>query len=162
MSNELVDQLTTSQLREKIKSKMDVAKFFAGFITVFLGIAFKDLSSLAADQNEVVRFATQAGMLMILAALAFSVATVFAYDRLLMPPQFWSNPLYSDDKLRHLMVRAWARLFVPAVGTFFASLLGFLIAVTRHVVPAVALWLVPVTIALLIYLPYSRKIEFQD
>ena len=162
MSNELVDQITTNQLREKIKSKMDVAKFFAGFITVFLGIAFKDLTSLAADQNEMIRFATQGGMLMILAALALSVATVFAYDRLLMPPQFWANPLYSDDLLRHLMVMAWARLFVPAVGTFFAALLGFLIAVTKQLVPAVVIWLVPVTIALLIYLPYSKKIEFQD
>jgi hypothetical protein len=161
MTNELT-QLTTNELREKIKSKMEVAKFFAGFITVFLGIAFKDLSILAGDQNEVISLAAQGSMLMILAALAFSITTVFAYDRLLMPQKFWVNPVYSDDLLRHLMVSAWKRFFVPAVGTFFAALLGCLIAVTRLVVPSVVLWFIPVTIALLIYLCYSKKIEFQD
>jgi hypothetical protein len=43
MSNSSSDQNTAQQLREKIKSKMDVAKFFAGFITLFLGVAFKDM-----------------------------------------------------------------------------------------------------------------------
>ena len=32
----------TAQLREKIKSKMDVAKFFAGFISLLIGILLKE------------------------------------------------------------------------------------------------------------------------
>lgn len=161
MSNSASDQNTAYQLREKIKSKMDVAKFFAGFITLFLGVAFKDISNLAADPNSLIRFSAQGGMLFVLGALAFSVATMFAYDRLMMPPAFWNPPPNNDD-LYLQMVDAWRRLFVPAVATFFIGLLGFLVAVTKQLVPSLVLWLVPITATFLCYRSISRKQNFID
>ena len=161
MSSAPGNQDTTEQLREKIKSKMDVAKFFAGFITVFLGVAFRDLSNLAADSNRLVSFSGQAGMLFILGALAFSVSTMFAYDRLMMPPALWRVPPSNDD-LFHQMVRAWQRLFVPAVATFVIGLLGFIIAVTKHLLPSVVLWIVPIIAAFLCYRDFSKRQGFID
>jgi hypothetical protein len=161
MSSPPSNQNTAEQLREKIKSKMDVAKFFAGFITVFLGVAFRDLSNLAADSSRLVSFFAQAGMLFILGALAFSVSTMFAYDRLMMPPALWKVPPSNDD-IYHQMVDAWQRLFVPAVATLFISLLSFIIAVTKQLVPSLVLWIVPMIAALLCYRAFSKRQGFID
>lgn len=161
MSNVTDDPNTTQQLRDKIKSKMEVAKFFAGFITLFLGVAFKDIANLAADPHSWIRLSAQGATLLVLGALAFSVATMFAYDRLMMPPVFWT-PRPTDEDLYHQMVRAWQRLFVPAVATFFVGLLGFLTAVTKQFVPSLVLWLVPITAAFLCYRSISRKQNFLD
>jgi hypothetical protein len=161
MSNTDADRDTTEQLREKIKSKMDVAKFFSGFITLFLGVAFKDISNLATDPSRLISFSTQLGMLFILAALGFSIATMFAYDKLMMPVAFWVSP-HSNDDLRHQMVDAWRSLFVPAVATFFAGLLGLLVAVTKQPVSALLLWLIPIIVSFLCYRRFSKKQMFQD
>ena len=165
MTNE---EEVNKQLREKIKSKMDVAKFFAGFITVFLGVAFKDVSNLASDPDKLIRFSAQGGMLFILGSLAFSVSAMFAYDRLMMPVALWAqNPNWTQqainkDDLYHQMTDAWRHLFVPAVAAFFVGLLGLLIAVTHQLVPAMILWLVPIAASFLCYRAFSRRQGFVD
>lgn len=37
------DDKITTELRDKLKSKMDVAKFFSGFVSLFLGLSFKEM-----------------------------------------------------------------------------------------------------------------------
>ena len=157
--NDDLNEVTVSpQVIDKIKSKMDVGKFFAGFISLFLGIAFKDLANHAADTDRLISYSVGIGFFFILAALAFSVATIFAYDRLLMPPKFWlrrENYSFVNEILYHEMRKAWVRLFRPAVGTFFVGLLGFLIAVLKKPEAALIIWLTPICWAFLVFKLYS-------
>jgi hypothetical protein len=60
------------------------------------------------------------------------------------------------------MVDAWQRLFVPAVATLFISLLSFIIAVTKQLVPSLVLWIVPMIAALLCYRAFSKRQGFID
>lgn len=107
----------TAELREKVRSKMEVGKFFAGFITLLIGIL------LRADALD--SLAEKAGVLFLVAALGFCIAAVFCYDRLLMPREYWTGLEKKDkteerfqDHLREQMVRSWSWLFVPAVWCF--------------------------------------------
>jgi hypothetical protein len=74
----------------KIKSKMDTAKVFGGFITAVLTFVISQYAAVAAGTTywAAVRGAS-------LAALAIAVLlyllTMFWYDRLLMPPRFWAT-----------------------------------------------------------------------
>ena len=118
----------TDQLKEKIKSKMEVAKFFAGFITLLIGILLekKGLSSLWS----------KFGIAFLTSSLAFCTAAIFAYDRLLMPKKYSSalneqNPpdAVFEDRLKYDMVRSWLWLFVPAVVCFG---IGFLLVIVQE------------------------------
>jgi uncharacterized protein YdhG (YjbR/CyaY superfamily) len=112
----------TKELREKVKSKMDVAKFFAGFITLLVGFVLKD--------SGIHSTVSKAGIVFLSASLAFCVVSVFAYDCLLMPREYWT--VISDDEsedsfqdnLQEQMVTSWRWLFVPAVLCFG---IGFLL-----------------------------------
>jgi hypothetical protein len=117
-----------NQLREKIESKMDVAKFFAGFITLLIGILLekKGLTSLWS------RF----GIAFLTSSLAFCTAALFAYDRLLMPMKYWSaldeqnrKDGRFEDKPRDDMVRSWLWFFFPAVLCFG---IGFLPVIVQE------------------------------
>ena len=154
LSNTSIDSVT-EQLRDKIKSKMDVAKFFAGFITVFLGVAFNS-SSLLNDHIRVVWYGARAGVLFILAALAFSVAAMFTYDGLLMPPMAGEEKP-TDTILRRKMVKAWDWFFVPAVLAFFIGLFGFLIALMQPSWRMILVLVIPFVIPWLIYRLYWKK-----
>ena len=152
----------TEQLRDKIKSKMDVAKFFAGFITVFLGVAFRDSSLLLADQAKIVRYGAWAGVLLILAALTFSVVAMFTYDGLLMPPMAGEEKP-PDTILRRKMIKAWNWLFVPAVVAFFLGLFGFLIALMKPSWLMVLVLVIPFVLPCLIYqLYWQLEKEIRD
>ena len=106
----------TDQLRDKIKSKMDVAKFFAGFITLLIGFLLKD---------ETLTPASKIGFVLLIASLGFCIAALFTYDHLLWPKEHCERKLrikISDTNFqKHLgkkMVMLWWSLFVPAVGSF--------------------------------------------
>ena len=120
-------ETVTAELREKIKSKMDVGKFFAGFITLLLGIL---LSDSGPDL-----FLSKLGVIFLIASLGFCVAAVFCYDRLLMPREYWTVlqedetiELRFQDRLRKEMVQSWSWLFVPAV---FSFAIGFLLVASN-------------------------------
>ncbi len=110
--------LVDADLRDKLKSKMDVAKFFAGFISLVAGIALRESAgSVAANL----------GLALIVLSLGLAVATLFAYDRLLMPPRFWFEPPTDTHELnfglRDEMISVWRCLFIPCVIAFFGGLL---------------------------------------
>lgn len=162
----------TKRLIDKIKSKMDIAKFFVGFITLMLGIVLRN-----------VRFETQptlsdwvgfVGAFAVLIAGALSACTMLAYDQLLMPSNFWGGrarrqsdyvqagvpqrpPSQTHWVLYAAMVRIWHRLFIPAV-----LLLGVGTAAIAYslVKPPISLTLAASGIAillLLVWIHYSMS-----
>jgi hypothetical protein len=110
-------ETVTEQLREKIKSKMEVGKFFAGFLTFLTGFLLKE--------SPPVQLWSKVGIVLLGASIGFCIAAVFAYDRLLMPRKYWRD-LHADDKteqrfqnaLQANMASSWLSLFVPAVVCF--------------------------------------------
>jgi len=124
----------TDQLREKIRSKMDVAKFFATFITLLIALL------LGADGGLSI-VSSKLGVVLLLGSAGFCIAAVFAYDSLLMPQKYWgeSTKVMSESKfqdvLSEMMVKTWSWLFIPAVGLFglgvVLSLVGPLELVTK-------------------------------
>jgi hypothetical protein len=106
------------ELKDKIKSKMDVSKIFAGFITLFIGITFKD-GDISSDLPKF-------GVLFIVASLILCVLSIFAYDHMLWPKGYWydyqkKDPLVEkayQERLMNEMLRSWRSLFFPGVICF--------------------------------------------
>jgi hypothetical protein len=124
-------------LREKVRSKIDVAKVLGGAITLTLGWV---LTSSEFDKTKAV---TQLAIVALIVSLALYLSTVDSYDSLLMPSRFWSfDPRADAPSLIHReMVRVWMGLFLPATGTL---LLGLLLLVVSVVSPG---WLIGVAMA---------------
>ena len=119
----------TKELKDKIRSKMDVSKFFAGFITLFIGLTFKegDLNSL------LLKF----GILFIVVSLILCILSIFAYDHMLWPKKHWprfqsedqSNKEEYQRRLEEVMLHSWRSLFLPGVICFGIGM--FLILLKR-------------------------------
>jgi hypothetical protein len=111
----------TSKYQEKIKSKIDVAKFFTGFITLLVGLLLKE--------GEITTLWSKFGILFFVFSLVFSTAAIFSYDHMLWPKQHWLKYKYLSEEVFHKdlskkMVRSWWSLFFPAfvcfgIGFFF-------------------------------------------
>src|SRR5437868_1852479 len=84
------EEQTGIDLRDKIKSKMEVAKFFSGFLSLLLGFSIGN-SNIFIEKNPNAFWLVWFGIAFIFLSLVFSVATLFAYDRLLMPKKFWEG-----------------------------------------------------------------------
>lgn len=154
-----MSDVTLDQLREKLKSKLEVSKFFTGFISVVFGFLLKE-KLLSSVPPEICLFA-YAAIGFFITSLVFSIATVFAYDRLLMPAAFWQPEIQTGELFR-LMIAAWRFLFVPAVIALTLGLLASCIVATTHVWPTIAIWILPVVAAWIIYRIWGRNIHFGD
>jgi hypothetical protein len=149
------DPDTLRDLRDKVKSKMDVAKILGGFIAAALAFLLNDLLSGVNLRNPGLaaglRFAAAVSFF---AAAWLYLATVYFYDRLLMPVRFWGEggpsrsrppwliwrPPTSDVWILYQnMIRVWRRTFMPA--TFLVGL-GLLLAAGAQLRPMTApqLW----------------------
>ncbi|MCW2637456.1 MAG: hypothetical protein JWQ99_3823 [Blastococcus sp.] len=150
------DSSAVTDLREKIKSKMDAAKVMGAFITAlvtFVLTAFLQGSRDIGTATWVLRALT---VLLLLAAAGLFFVSLFHYDSLLMPPRFWGSSMPKDsDKqpetsnrrsrdwlvrrppsssawiLYQNMVRIWNRTFVPAVWLVGGGLITFCQAVLK-------------------------------
>jgi phosphohistidine phosphatase SixA len=84
------------ELKDKIKSKYDVAKFFLGAFVVNTGLLLSTGIWGSIDFGDrshlMVSLLAAFGIIMALASLAFTAATLFSYDSLLMPESLWSEP----------------------------------------------------------------------
>lgn len=132
-----------AELRQKIASKYDVAKFFLGALVINGGLLVNaKLWELSAISDKVI---VALGYLCLLTALVLSVATLFAYDSLLMPRQFWGagggsakswsvlRPPSEDTLvLYYEMVHVWTRLFLPAAIFAVSAVLLFLVALAHQ------------------------------
>ncbi|MEN8166142.1 MAG: hypothetical protein ABFR65_01535, partial [Pseudomonadota bacterium] len=109
------DDETFEQLRDKIKSKMDMAKLLGTFIVFLLGILLGILSdekklqflteSCAhtrsflgglsgmeiADRNEIYLVTIAISVISLFLSVVFYLISMYAYDRLLMPTRFWAE-----------------------------------------------------------------------
>ena len=95
------DKEAAQQVREKIQRKMDTAKQLAGVLTlgltVILGVLFsKDQFGGLGER----RWAVQAAAAILLVAALLYFATMYSYDRLLMPERFWGERKPSSRKFR--------------------------------------------------------------
>jgi hypothetical protein len=104
----------TDELKEKIKSKIDVAKFFAGSITLFIGLLFRE--------GKMTFFLSKLGMVFLVISLICCVLCVFAYDYMLWPKDYWHKYKKGQDaeiefqkKLVKEMRRLCNTFFVPSV-----------------------------------------------
>jgi hypothetical protein len=126
---EPTDEKTAEQLREKIASKMDVAKVFGGVVTLAVGIVL----NLLADPKRVAALPHRPAAYLAAAALATAlvlyVSTLYAYDSLLMPTRFWATvvakrrrrssvverpPSSANLVLQQNMINIWNRKFTVA------------------------------------------------
>ena len=78
-------------LRDKIKSKMDIAKLLGGFITLVLGgvvLAPGRLDELSRGGD---RWAVYVAAVSFLIAIGLYLGTMYAYDTVLMPKRYWGE-----------------------------------------------------------------------
>ena len=119
-----------SQLREKVGSKIDVAKVLGGAITLTLGWV---MTASAVPRND---WRTQIAVVALLVSLGLYLVTIDAYDTLLMPPVFWhpcTRSFPAPLAIHHEMIRVWKGLFLPATFSLTAGLLLLVwAAMTRH------------------------------
>jgi phosphohistidine phosphatase SixA len=133
------DAKATKELRDKIDSKMKLAGVLGGLITGILGLLLgslldpEKLSSLGCAS----RLDTYISAGLFLVALGLYLATMYAYDRLLMPTRFWAEKAARKDRrwlvqrppssatwvLYQNMIRVWNWLFTPATWAVIAGLL---------------------------------------
>lgn len=125
------DDETAKLLREKIKSKMDIAKLLGAFVIAIFGLIFGVL--LGGNTLEDLESSQQVFLYISAALFLFSIgmyfASMYAYDGLLMPTRFWASkppkakrpgwlvwrpPSSSTRVLYQNMVRIWNYLFTPA------------------------------------------------
>jgi hypothetical protein len=166
--NGLFADATIVALRSKIASKMEVSKFFAGFISVVLGFFVQGQTLAKPSMDPLAILALYLSVGAFTAALALSVATMCAYDRLLMPFELWvAGPFewrmedgqvvtkgrLSDDQyvvaIHREMRIAWRVFFVPAIESLFVGLVAasYAAASPPPVVKSVKFSVYPVVVA---------------
>jgi hypothetical protein len=78
-----------TELKAKIASKYEVAKFFLGALVVGTGITLSDAVWNLSNRNA--KLVAGIGAFAALVSLGLTAATLFSYDRLLMPQDFWQG-----------------------------------------------------------------------
>lgn len=130
-----------AELKEKIKSKMQLAGLLGGFISAGLGFFLSSISDPAKMPKELHLAAFGMGAVLLFLALLLYLATMCAYDSLLMPHPFWNEtpagfknrpawlvarpPSSARWILYQNMIRVWSWQFLPA--TYLAMTGLFLI-----------------------------------
>lgn len=157
-------------LYEKIDAKMKLAGILGSLITgilVFLlkSILDKDFPKL----DQISQTGVFISVVFFFIALGLYLATMYAYDRLMMPIRFWAEraerkerkwlvvrpPSSSVWVLYQNMVRIWNRLFTPATWAVIVGLLVLAIVVFQpNIIVALLL-----SIFLIIFIVYYRKIR---
>jgi phosphohistidine phosphatase SixA len=138
-------------LKDKIKSKYDVAKFFLGAFVVNTGFLFS--STIWGVSDVVALLLIMAGFVLALIALALTAATLMSYDALQMPTEFWTEPPAGGRRNRrnprpkkwsvlrppsqahvvlfYEMIHVWNAFFIPALVCAFASIASFIVAMVH-------------------------------
>jgi phosphohistidine phosphatase SixA len=144
-----------ADFREKIKSKLDVAKFFLGALVVNASVLLSStLSQIwSSNMRMSVVMLMALGSIAMFIALGLTVATLLAFDRLSMPPEFWSEhaalrrsapgarayepatwsvrrpPSEATVVLFYETMHVWTRMFEPALVAAIVGILCFAIAI---------------------------------
>ena len=103
-----------TDLKDKIKSKYDVAKFFLGAFVVNTGLILNagvwGPDGLLHKSPLIDKILAGIAIFATLVSLGLTAATLFSYDRLMMPERFWSGSSKPDDK------HWWERLLTSLLG----------------------------------------------
>lgn len=172
------DDDAAKKVREKIGAKMESAKLLGGLLTIGLSILFGVLFDRAQFELLGDRgWAVQLGAACFLLAAVLYLATMYAYDTLLMPQRFWGDARTSRSErgrrkrwlverppssaawvLYQNMMRIWRYRFTVASGLMVAGA-GFLgyaaLEINTWVVVGAA---IPVVLLLILWLRWSRPV----
>ena len=85
------DDAALADIREKIRSKMEVAKLLSVFIIAAFGIALGTLFKTPSSSGTGSHWALNASAGVLMLSIILYLATMFAYDSLLMPTRFWGE-----------------------------------------------------------------------
>jgi broad specificity phosphatase PhoE len=145
------EEATIKELRDKIRSKMDTAKFLGTFITALVSFVLAkwlDALKAAAANNQPIpippgqHWLWLLTVVLLLLAAVLCFAALFFYDGLLMPDRYWTSsarrrnsrqarwvvqrpPSSAAWILQQNMMRLWNRLVVPAIVALGAALVVF-------------------------------------
>jgi hypothetical protein len=145
------EEATIKDLLDKIRSKMDTAKFLGAFITALVTFVlgkWLDALKAAAANNQPIPISPGQHWLwlltvvLLLLAAMLCFAALFFYDTLLMPARYWTSspqrrnsprirwvvqrpPSSAAWVLQQNMMRVWNRLVVPAIVALGAALVVF-------------------------------------
>ena len=148
-----------AELKAKIASKFQVATFFLGALVVGTGLTLSDAIWNLTNRNA--KVVAGIGAFAALVSLGLTAATLFSYDRLLMPQEFWLGTDKDDTEVNRVrrwfrrmrgtesawsvsrppsqahvilfyeMVHVWTRLFTPALVSAFLAV-GLTVAARAH------------------------------
>lgn len=177
----------SAELKAKITSKFDLAKFILG--ALILNLSLYLTSDLWKITSQMEALLLGGAMVFAFLAFEFTIATLFAYDQLNMPTEFWGDTGKPDATPRrwsinrppssyqlilfYEMIHVWKRFFIPAVvfATLSLGMLGAMLAYRFFVLPgagagAVSLLIGAVLLGLIvsmaIYEAYRPKLGFDD
>jgi hypothetical protein len=143
-----------TEILEKVKAKLDVAKFFLGALVVNASVLLNaSVIAALASTNAAVKILLWIGLTAVAAAIGFSVATLLAFDRLTMPPEFWSDSKGARDEhtptrpwtvprppseasivLFYEMMHVWTHFFEPALGSALVAIVSLTSALVLNAV----------------------------
>jgi phosphohistidine phosphatase SixA len=175
------------EIKAKIASKLDVAKFLLG--ALILNLSLYLASDLWQVGSPVEALLLGCGMVAAFMGLGFTIATLLAYDRLNMPVVFWGStarpsatprrwsinrpPSSHQLVMFYEMIHTWNCLFLPALACAVASL-GLLVAMLayRHYVFSgiettlapllIGATLVGLLVSLVVYEMHKPRLGFDD
>ncbi|MER8524178.1 hypothetical protein NKH56_33635 [Mesorhizobium sp. M1076] len=174
---ELSDESLVRDIREKIKVKMDIAKTLGAFFAGLLAAVVTFVSdSKALDQilsgagnghcwsrcipyGAFYKYTFLSAVLFTTVAVVMFFSAMYAYDRLLMPRQFWQDE-HSASILYRLMSQSWNRLFNVASFCLAIGLLNFAIVLLRFGVAEIVFLFGCAGIALIYSRFAVRRIRF--
>lgn len=163
------DEITRTEIKEKIKSKMEISKFLSVFIStalVFLLGSIIDKDKVEYLGKYIWALYTSTGLLFI--SISLYLASMYAYDRLLMPVRFWGEapppkkhrkrplwlvwrpPSSSVWVLYQNMMRIWCYLFTPATYIALLGILFLAISVFRPEQPVTIMTIIGIVLTGLI------------
>ncbi len=168
------DDAAMAEIKEKIKSKMDIAKLLSVFITTALGFllgSFIDKAKVEYISNYI--WALHVSAVMFFVSIVLYLATMYAYDRLLMPTRFWGEapppkkpqqrphwlvwrpPSSAVWVLYQNMMRIWKYLFGAATLTVLLGLFFLSVAVFKPTVSLI-IFIPAIGLGLLLFWYYYR------
>ncbi len=129
------DDKEMDALLGKIKSKMDVTKFFAGFFTVFVGFSSKELTSAFTDTGPIeIKIAAWTCAIAGIVSVALTFNALSALDTLLMPRSLWvRKEQCTKEYLCNEMKNVWNRLYAPSVNAIYIAILSLLYVISKSI-----------------------------
>ena len=138
MAEENINERDYSLLRDKVKSKMEVAKFFVGIVSVVFGLLIEKalFGEGVSETGQVIQVVSNTyliALFLLVISIVFSGGAIFAYDSLLLPPsklKSYCNDDPVNEFLHRRMILSWRLWFVPSVISYVLAMILLLAPIT--------------------------------